>query len=465
LTHAQKYHPAAPPRAARRKQVLRHALGLPKSLWAIYKIVREDFSAAVLDECLWAFWGFHQEVLDGKPWDPHCRMRTWDKAQLSSITPQEVVGGLAVWEMAFMLNFAMENEDPIFEYTQQSGEGFRFLLPTLGRFMGKNHEQAGYSAEHNLPWCESAWCAEERRHSNAFARIIERLVGTSPLRENPNQPMAVTADEADAVQHMINRQASEWNAASSYVVMTVHAAGDLRILLRNIARDEIKHLAILSSADSYLFGPRPWARLFAMVRLGLENYHQQRKMRSGGDILGGNPALSLEGIVSHVLTALFLTKWLKTVPLRTLATVFETASKLPELAALTPSPERQAQITEVLRKGREKRMALARWKAGPRSNALQQRGLEEANAGAIQEFVAAELGGFRGAEVPGSAGEKHMKELIADCNNKQLRACLLDRLRDYQIHNNRHVMARQPRPLRANHSNQTACELAPATSH
>ncbi len=448
LTRTQKYEPVAPPRSERRAQILRHAFCLPRTLWRIFRIIREDLATAALDESLWSFWSFHQEVEKGVPRDPHCRMRTWDRVKLSAIGPQNVVDGLAVWELAFMMNFAMENEDPIFEYTHQSGEGFRFLLPGVGRFMGKNQEQASYSARHKLPWCESAWCAEERRHSNTFARMIERLVHISPSRENPNHPMVVTAGESDAVQHLIARRTSEWNAASSYIVMAAHSSGDLRTLVRNIVRDEVKHLAILSSADCYLFGPRPWTRMLTLVRLGLENYRNQRKIRSGGNILGGNAALSIEGIFSHAMTALFLTKWLRGLPLRLLAEVFETSSRLPDLAAAALPAERQQELELTLERGKEKREGLLRWVATDRNKALDRRGFEVVNADALQEIVARQLRGFRGGEEPGSEGEKRIRKLIrgvtvGGMKSRQLRSCLLDRLRQYQIHHNRHVTARE----------------------
>jgi len=98
-------------------------------------------------------------------------------------------------------------------------------------------------------------------------------------------------------------------------------------------RDEIKHLSILGCAYMYLFGPRFWKRLLDCVKLGITNYRQRRN-RSGGDLLGSNPILAIEGIAAHLLTAQYLTKWLKTVPLSALTTVFETPSKLPDLAAL-----------------------------------------------------------------------------------------------------------------------------------
>src|SRR5260370_16993360 len=119
--------------------------------------------------------------------------------------------------------------------------------------MGKNEEQAKYAAEHGMPWCEATWCAEERRHSNAFARMIERLMNASPSRENPNQPMVVTTDEAAAVRHIINRQTTEWNASSSYIVMAAHAAADLHILSRHIVRNHTNPLPILTAPDSPLF--------------------------------------------------------------------------------------------------------------------------------------------------------------------------------------------------------------------
>ena len=443
LTTMQKYHPIAPPKAERKRQIWRQAMHLPRTLSTIYKIIREDFSAAALDESLWAFWGFHQENSD-----THYQMRRWQKTQLSAVTPSDVIGGLPVWEMAMMMYIAMEDEDPILEYSGQSGEGLRFLLPNLGRFMGKNEEQARYAAEHGIPWCEGAWCAEERRHSNAFARIIERLTGLSPSRDNPNTPMAVTADEESAIYHIINRQTTEWNAGSSYIVMAAHAAGDLQVLARNIARDEIKHFSIVSSADSYLFGPRPWRRFLNMVKLGINNYRRQRRARSGGALLGANWALAIEGIFSHLLTAFFLSKWLRTVPLRTLTTVFETPSKLPELAAFAPSPERQAEIDETLRQGERKRRDLARWRPQDRNPALQERWYEENHQDLLQNIVATELDGFRSAAVSGSAGEKKTRRQIKKLSQGPVRTALLAMLREYQISNNRHVRGRAANALK-----------------
>jgi hypothetical protein len=172
-----------------------------------------------------------------------------------------------VWELAFMANVAREIEEPILEHSQQNGEGFRLLLPSLGRFLGKNHEEAAYAASHGLPWCESPWCEEERRHATTFARIIERLTGTSPVHDNPNRPKVVTSSEADAVRLVISRESAEWNSSSTYTVMAAHGTGDLHHLLRNLARDEIKHLAILGGfRGAEVPGSRPDRRTRTRIR-------------------------------------------------------------------------------------------------------------------------------------------------------------------------------------------------------
>ena len=41
-----------------------------------------------------------------------------------------------------MMNVAREIEEPILDYTRQNGEGFRVLLPSLARFLGKNRDEA-----------------------------------------------------------------------------------------------------------------------------------------------------------------------------------------------------------------------------------------------------------------------------------------------------------------------------------
>lgn len=405
------YAPASPSDRVRRLAIFRQALRLPITVRAIYRIVREDYHAAALDEYLWSFRGFHQT-----PEDPHCRARRWQKVTLARVGPSDVAG-LPVWELAFMMSVAMEIEEPILDYSRENGEGFRLLLPPLARFMGKNREEAAYAAAHDLPWCESPWCAEERRHANTFARMIERLTAASPSRQNPNRPMIAAPSEDEAARLLLSREAAEWNSSSTYVVMAAHATGGLHHLIRNIARDEIKHLSILGAAALYLFGPRPWRRFADLVRQSLNEFRGHKRARSSGDLLGTNPVTAFEVIVAHFLTERYVRKWLRSLPLTTLTWIFES------------NPD-----------GKEKRESLIRWHPDARLKALAQRAFEQTHAAAIDATIASELDNFASAEPPGSRIETNLRRKIRNLGGRMLRTSLLHRLRDHQIRNNRHVL-------------------------
>lgn len=188
----------------------------------------------------------------------------------------------------------------------------------------------------------------------------------------------------------------------------------------------------------------------------------------------------MEGIVSHLLTAFYLTRWLRTVPLRTLAAVFETASKLQDLAAFAASPEQQGRIDQTLRRGQEKRLALVRWDQGQRSKtarskALARRQFDEAHREIIEKIIAAELDSFHGAEAPGCGRERTLRRRIAglalkghglETHGKNLlRRCLGDHLLHYQIQNNRYVLGRETIPVRALRGEQSRVERdCPAVS-
>lgn len=276
------------------------------------------------------------------------------------------------------------------------------------------------------------------RHSNTLARVIERLMGKPPRRDNPNQPMVVTACEEDALDHLVSRQTTEWNASSSYIVMAAHATGEVHRVIRNLERDEVKHLCILSAASVYLLGPRPWGRFLDLIRKGLENFTIQKKKRSGGEVFGTNPVTAIEGITAHLLTEFFLRRWLKTVPLRTLALVFETQSTIPEPGPIPSAPGREAEIAEFLRLGSERRLRLDRWAPTLRQRALEQRSYEESHAAEIERLVAVELGGFEAAESSGAEPGRQMRKRIARLSRsggKRLRRALLDRLRGFQLQN------------------------------
>jgi len=72
---------------------------------------------------------------------------------------------------------------------------------------------------------------------------------------------------------------------------------------------------------------------------------------------------------------------------------------------------------------------------------MRRRAFETAHAPAIEEIVRTRLDGFRGAEVPGSRGDREARSTIRRSGGRMLRASLVARLRDHQVRNNRHVLA------------------------
>jgi hypothetical protein len=430
--HSEYWEPVAPPDAERRHEEWRQALALVQTIRRMWRIALEDFAPAQLDRHLRAFRGFHED-----PGALEYRMRPWQKARPNEAGPRDVVG-IAPWELALMFQIAMENEEPIPAYTRQSGEGFRFLLPALGRFMGTTREQARYLAEQGLPWCVGPWCAEEHRHSNTLARLIERVMGRPPRRDNPNQPMVVTSEEKAALEHLMSRQTTEWNASSSYLVMAAHSQGELHKIVRNLERDEVKHLAILGTVHCYLFGWQPWRRLWAVIRQGLANYGLQRQRRSGGRMLGANPVTAVEGVVAHLLTEFLVRRWLRTVPLRTLRAVFEAPSRLETLAASVTEPGEAGRIQEADRRETERRVALGRWSAYQRTAAEQQARFERENAERIESRIAGDLDDFIKADIAGSEADLSVRRRLRSGSAPgALRAILSERLRDYQIRGKR----------------------------
>jgi hypothetical protein len=157
----------------------------------------------------------------------------------------------------------------------------------------------------------------------------------------------------------LSREAAEWSSSSTYTVMAAHSKRMLHRLLRNLARDEIKHLCILSAADAYLRGPRPWRRLGELLRIGASNYRGQQQRRSQGRQMGANVVTRVEVVVAHLLMEWRVRRWTARLPLNTLQTVFETDS--PPIAPAGKTAEEQARIDARLALNRERRARLSRW--------------------------------------------------------------------------------------------------------
>ena len=269
----------------------------------------------------------------------------------------------------------------------------------------------------DVPWCESPWCAEERRHAATFARIIERLTASSPAQRQSQSP-----EDRDLVgsrmpiRLVISREAAEWNSSSTYAVMAAHATGDLHHLFRNVARDEIKHLSILGAADRYLFGPRPWRRFADVVRESLDEYRAHKRRRSAGDLMGTNPLTAVEVVFAHVLAESAIRRWTQD-PSAAHARVdlrrpFSTCpnwrrSRCRRSAARRARPRfsRARRRARACRGGR-RAGSDARWNSAP-SRRLS---LEPS-----RRWSASEFGAFRGAETPGSRADREVRKRIRRC--------------------------------------------------
>lgn len=429
-------------------QMTRQALLFPKTIREIHDTIKREFAPEVLDQNLWAFIGFHQDLTD-----KYYRQRPWTKSQVRSIGPQDIYN-MSQSELTELLTIAMEIEDPIMQYSFESGNGLRFVLPNLGRFMGKNEEQAK-KAEETGKWCESAWCAEERRHGNALAQMIEKLSldeKVSPVRDNPNEVDSTNPDEAGAIRHLLGRNSTEWSASSAYVMMSAHMKGELKSFMYNIMRDEIKHLTVVGSAYHFLFGYTPAKRMKEMLRkMYLDGTHHA-KHRNGGGAFFKNPVTLLETTVTFVLMEYYFRRYLRTLPYQTLKHIFENQSQLEALEAVDVAPEILAQNDVLVKEGRSVRDGLTRWPLKQRENAFEQIRFAEKNSRLIEHIINYNFNGFKGAELYSSSLSQIIQNKIPQVVEREINMGVVDeqtrsifiqelndRLRDYQIRNNLHV--------------------------
>lgn len=414
----------------------------PTYLHRLHRIVADEYSTRVMDANLWAYWGFHQI-----PDHAHYQMRTWVPVTVSKIDGSEVDGILPEL-FATYARVAMEIEDPIMLYSIQSGAGFRKLLPGLGRFMGRDPESVKYAREHKLHWCDSAWCAEEDRHGNALARIFHQLVGKPPARDNPAPGEEAIETIEYALAHVDSRQSAEWTASGTYLTLLAHSHGNLHKHLRNVFRDEVKHLAIMSAVDRYLRGPQPWRRFHGMFKILWERIRAHRHERSGADSGISEPVFFLEILYAHMLNEYYTRRWLATLPYPTLRKIFETPSRLPESAKDVPDAETLARWEADKATAARLRAELTWWTPEERARTLAQQRFVEVHRGTLERIVAERFRGFRGAEEPDGPESRRVRGEIARLKPADLRPfgnvddvasvrrALLDTLRGHQIENN-----------------------------
>ncbi|MCA8952991.1 MAG: ferritin-like domain-containing protein [Planctomycetes bacterium] len=433
--------------------ILHQFLLLPVTLLRIARIVRRECSPAALDEYLFSFHGFHHE-----PEDRHWYMRTWDRVPVRDIAPDQVVA-VPMRHLAAMLRVAIEIEAPIRTYSLESGEGFRLLLPTLSRFMGMTRQRAAAvvaaAAKGREVWCESPWCMEESRHGAMFARILSRLTGESVASETTDRAIPAAGGDDEAFAHLVAREATEWNAASVYVVMAAHTRGPLRAAVENIMRDELKHCMVLSAAHTVLDGRRYWRRLWLMLVKSIGSLRHHRSVRADGAVFVTTPCSFLEAAFAHALTEFHIRRHVERTPMSVLREMFEPASPRQGSACGERSVARgrrpavgrplgAASMLGASQRARRRELLAAEFECRHRL--------------ALDGFVREELDGFRGAEDLGSRRSRAVLGVIGRCSDWRLRDALTARLRRYQLVNNRHSRGRSVRSGRPS----DACRRSPA---
>jgi len=434
-------------------EVYRQLKSFPRTLQKIWRHINKEFTKDQLDEALWSLHGFHNDINDR-----HYKQRSWDKVPQVGIGPRDVMN-INMGEMALLIQLAMEVEAPTVPYSKISGNALRALLPNFARYMGKKAEQYEYvvkdiasknsgivtdSALKSI-YCEGGWCAEEKRHANWLGNAVKMITGVDAYKENPVEAADVPQDLQGAFKHLEARQGNEWAASSAYFLMLGHVDSKFEPYFENILRDEIKHLVLTGAARTYLRGHHPWARMWAMTKNSIKLAREYQKTRTGGSDVN-NPVTIMEIVATHLMVEAKIRQYLATIPLRALREAFDGKSELPIPPAEPISAEEQAKYDAQERDLAEKRRVLYFWDAKQQAAALAQEKFERDHAEQINSIIYETLHGFRGAEVSGSDGERRILEHIAyltDLSPQPLwKKILIDRLRDYQIRNNRYIRAK-----------------------
>lgn len=443
---------------------IKNNVGQVQELLRAYKQLRSDIKAAMttaeLDEQLDSFRGFHHDMEDA-----HFDRRTWKPLSMEKITKDQVVG-IDPEAYAQVAGFAMEVEAPTMPYSYSTGESFSNLFPKIGRFMGKDKNQQLYAEKTGKRTCESAWCAEEERHAGFLAQVVFRLTGKMPSLNNSNVADMNARDEKSAMHHLGERQTYEWNAASSYFFLMSHSTGHLREAMSNILKDEVKHLTIMSSAYTYIYGYRPWKRFAGILKNTYDIMKKHDGERTDAAALQGNKMLLVKMLLTHVIVEVEMRKYLATLPHHVLAHYFDAVSQLPKLGETGLSPAEKAEIEKIRDSYVERRTNLEWWDPKQAQFTKNMLSFAQSNKDAIDRIVQEKFSGFVGAESPQSPAEQILKSQMGGfINTKSYRSyfpsyltdsvieaylpkVLYGKMREYQISNNKYEQAKKD--LKAN---------------
>jgi hypothetical protein len=444
---------------------------LPQSIRRMKQIIAEDLSFTKMDRGTFDFMGaLHFGWKESS-------LRAWSPVNIREINPSQIVGtDPTTW--ARISVFASEVEGGIEGYSAQSGEVFRSMFPNHALFTGKTVEEAmaaeaemKTTGKPNNVFCTRVWCFEENRHTGALRTLYRQLIGNKPPPENPSSayhsysPLKVE----DILFHLISRNATEWNAISSYTMMGAHATGPTADMLRNVREDEIKHMAVFGAGFTYTWGPNFVLRMKNMLKKVFIEFRYENGKSESGRATSSNPAILLEAAVAHVMVEKQVQRYLKSVPFKTLDKIVNVEPK----AVAKPSnvsavdPEKQAKIEEIFAREKVNLANLSRWRPKDRAQVLSLRSFEQnpSNASYVKEIIRVIFADFKGLEHFDSAASSEARLAIssltkegvskalgsapsavygdglvfresAPVNFDLVRRSLTETLRDYQVMNN-----------------------------
>ena len=235
------------------------------------KTVAEEMSHEFMTEALRAFDAY---LRNGQL--KQYRIRRWQPGKsFSNVSFDDLE--MDAHEFMLASSVALEIEGPFLDQTRgypwESAMSFEKILPALSRYVGKvDAEQVTALVQGESVRCDRNWCMEEFRHPNLWLQLINRMTGIehkfSDFTINDNDSLDFT--EQGGIMHLSNRVASEVGASSSYLTIASKLKGSTGAFIREMYRDELKHLAIFGSASQYINGYRPWKRRLELLRDNLD---------------------------------------------------------------------------------------------------------------------------------------------------------------------------------------------------
>jgi len=437
---------------------IKQTLNIIPSMKRAFGLVKEGMSQAKLYETLFHFYGATQLGLS------ESQLRTWDTTPngFSDIRPNQIQG-MSPMAWVMLAYFASETEAPIVNYSTSSGEITRGLNEALSKFLGTTWEAfEAYSEEEqkdflqgflqydSKDFCTAVWCKEERRHDPALMHIAQQIWGQVRAEEK-TYPGAEPEDNYkgadEALKHLIGRNASEWSANSIYFFLMSHASGAASQWVDQPRTDETKHMAIFAASYKYFMGNQFLYRTRVMLDSMKVYSDLHKKTNSVADQALAEKVSLFELSIVHLFIEYRVRKYLKSIPMKTLAKFFEREPVgMTDRDESDTDLEKQKSIQASLATELYNSRNLKRWRSRERRSEIELRNFERENKALLEALVTGTYFSFYGAEAPESFEDQAFRAEFKSLRfgkgrkfDRMVAKSLEATLTDYQIMNNQWV--------------------------